>query len=151
MRVVDVLLANLDQAYDGKGWHGPTLRSALRGLSVDQLVWRPAKNRHNIWELTSHCAYWKYAVRRKLTGAKRGSFPMKGSNWFASPADSDERRWQQIVSLLEEEHRQLRAAIETLPKSEFEDPKRLRLMYGVAAHDLYHAGQVRLLKRLQSS
>ena len=33
----------------------------------------------------------------------------------------------------------------TLP---FDDPKKLRWMYGVAAHDVYHAGQIQLIKRL---
>jgi hypothetical protein len=147
--VVDVLLANLDEAYGRKGWHGTTLRGSLRGLSIEQLRWRPAEGRHNIWELATHCGYWKYAVRRRLTGEKRGSFAMKGSNWFALKAPADESSWKEALRLLDDEHRQLRAAIEALPRIAFQDRKRVRLMYGVAAHDLYHAGQIQLLKRLQ--
>jgi DinB family protein len=145
--IAEVLLLNLRDAYDGKGWHGPTLRGALRGVKEEAAMWRPQDPRHNISELTMHCAYWKYAARRKLTGEKRGSFPVKGSNWFVA----DTMPWRDVVKLLDEQHALLRKAIESLPKSAFEDRKRLRLIYGVAAHDLYHAGQIRLLRRLQRS
>ena len=143
--VADVLLANLDTAYDQKAWHGTTLRGALRGLSYDVVTWHPAPGRHSIAELVTHCAYWKYAVRRKLTGEKRGSFPLKGSNWFPS----DDRNFSDVVRLLDDQHKLLRATIESLPRATFNDPKKLRLIYGVAAHDLYHAGQIQLIKRLR--
>ena len=145
--VADVLVANLDAAYSRHGWHGPTLRGALRGLDEKKLLWRPGKKRHNIWELAMHCAYWKYAVRRKLTGDKRGSFPVKGSNWFEPGAGE----WRDVMRLLDDQHEQLRSAIRSLPPRAFNDAKKLRLMYGVAAHDLYHAGQVTLIKRLYES
>jgi uncharacterized damage-inducible protein DinB len=150
LSATNILLANLDEAYDRKGWHGTTLRGALRGLTVEQLLWRPGSRRHNIWELATHCAYWKYAVRRRLTGEKRGSFPVKGSNWFASPEVGDDRAWRDALRMLDEQHAQLRAAIESSPRSTFDDRKRVRLIYGIAAHDLYHAGQIQLIKRLQS-
>ena len=149
LALIDVLLANLDEAYDRKGWHGTTLRGSLRGLTAEEVLWRPAPRRHNIWELAQHCAYWKYAVRRRLTGEKRGSFAMKGSNWFAA-GTADERGWREILRLLDDEHQRLRSAIESLPKRAFDERKRVRLMYGVAAHDLYHTGQIQLIKRLQS-
>ena len=148
LEVMDVLLANLDEAFDRKGWHGTTLRGSLRGVDAAQALWRPADGRHNVWELAVHCAYWKYAVRRRLTGAKRGSFVVKGSNWFASPDQPDENAWRDVRTILDDEHERLRATIESLPRSAFSDRKRLRQMYGVAAHDLYHTGQIQLIKRL---
>jgi hypothetical protein len=72
------LLASLEEAFDRRSWHGTNLRGAIRGLSLDQAAWRPGPARHNIWELVLHAAYWKYAVRRRLTGDKRGTFPLKG-------------------------------------------------------------------------
>jgi hypothetical protein len=147
--VIDVLLANLDDAYERRGWHGTNLRGALRGLSVDELKWRPGKGRHNIWELTLHAAYWKYAVRRRLgSGIKRGSFPLKGSNFFEVPANADEESWRDTLLLLEVEHRQLRETVASIPPRALEDPKKLRMVYGIAAHDLYHTGQIQVIKRL---
>jgi hypothetical protein len=145
--VRDVLLANLEAAYSKKGWHGPTLRGALRGVHAEDVAWRPAEGRHNIWELTAHAAYWKFAARRRLTG-ERLRFSMKGSNWIAAPATIDEASWQAVVGLLDEEHGLLRDAIGAVRDADLRDPKKLRVIYGVAAHDVYHAGQIQLVKRL---
>ncbi len=61
---IRLLLRELDQAYDKKAWHGTTLRGSLRGLTVKEARWRPARGRHNIWELVLHAAYWKYERSR---------------------------------------------------------------------------------------
>jgi hypothetical protein len=149
--VLEVLLSAFDEAYDRKGWHGPGLRGAVRRVPSEVAFWRPAKGRHNIWELTIHAAYWKYALRRRLSGGKRGSFALKGSNWIASPASEDEQSWRDAVALLDREHRGLREAIAVLSAKELRDPGRVRLVYGMTAHDLYHAGQIQLVKRLHQS
>src|SRR3954464_6244487 len=84
-----LLLRVIDQAYGQKSWHGTTLRGALRGLTAEEALWRPGPNRHNIWELTLHAAYWKYIVRRRLAGDSVGSFDRKPSNWPDIPQPSD--------------------------------------------------------------
>lgn len=146
--LLEMLLANLDAAYHKHGWHGPTLRNAIRGLRAEDVAWRPGKGRHNIWELTAHAAYWKYAARRKLSGGKRG-FPMKGSNWIPAPARIDEASWQEVVRLLDEKHRLLRDLIASLSDADLREPRKQRVIYGVAAHDVYHAGQIQLVKKLR--
>ena len=70
MDQTSVLLAIFDEAFDRKTWHGPNLWQSLKGVTAKQAAWRPAPNRHNIWEETLHAAYWKYAVRRRLQGGK---------------------------------------------------------------------------------
>ena len=138
----DLLLKILDDAYERKAWHGTNLRGSLRGVTAETALWRPARDRHNIWELAIHCAYWKYTVRRRLTGEKRGSFPRKGSNWLP-PGDD----WQKDLRLLGDEHRALRSAIANARAAQL--VKQERLIYGVAAHDAYHTGQIQLIKRLR--
>jgi uncharacterized damage-inducible protein DinB len=150
------LLKLFDQAYDRKSWHGPNLRGSLRGLKARQAAWRPAPGRHNIQELVVHAAYWKYAVRRRLTGEKRGSFAQRGSNWFARDGAS-EAAWRRDVELLAAEHKALRATIARLRGRDLDQRapgstvRIATLIRGAAAHDLYHAGQIQLLKRLSSS
>ena len=145
-----ILLALLDEAFSKKTWHGPNLRQALKGVTAKQAAWRPAPARHNIWEETLHAAYWKYAVRRHLEGGKRGSFVLKGSNFFARPEEGKvtEAVWRADRTILENEHRALVQAIRKILKSPGAK-KHLRMLYGIAFHDVYHAGQIRLLRRLQ--
>ena len=115
------LLAALDRAYDLKSWHGPNLKGSLRGVSPAVAFFRPGPERHSIYDLVLHAAYWKYVVRRRLSGEKRGSFA-------------------------------LRALVEELPEHAF--AARFgrwtgeAVISGAAAHDLYHAGQIQLLRKL---
>jgi hypothetical protein len=146
----DLILALLDEGYSKKTWHGPNLRQSLKGVTAREAAWRPGSGRHNIWELALHAAYWKYAVRRRLEGGKRGSFVLEGSNFFPRPEDgkATEAAWRTDKELLEKEHR---AMVETIGKA-LRSPqakKTLGMLYGVALHDVYHAGQIRLLRRLQ--
>ena len=149
MNTKQLLLQFLDEAYKKKTWHGPNLRQSFRGLSARQAAWRPGRGRHNVWEEVVHAAYWKYAVRRSLLGEKRGSFALEGSNWFRRPEALTEAAWRADRELLEREHRALRDAVKQTvhtPRGQ----KLLKHIYGVAFHDIYHAGQVRLLRRLMT-
>ena len=149
---VALLLPLIDEAYDLAAWHGPNLRGSLRGLSAGDAAWRPRPGRHNIRELVAHAAYWKYVVRRRLTGGKRGAFPLEGSNWIDRPAA--EASWRADLALLDEEHRLLREVIAGLSESRIHGSAAVgrqsapRLIRGIAAHDVYHAGQIRLLRAL---
>ena len=155
-----VLLTAIDEAYNRQSWHGTNLRGSLRGVTAAEAARRPAPGRHNIWELTLHAAYWKYTVWRRLTGEKRGSFELEGSNFFTRPGGLKpagyDRQWREDLAILERAHRRLRAAIAALPAAQLF--RRARgaastnrfLIQGIAAHDLYHAGQIQLIKRLAS-
>ena len=142
----------IEEGFEKKAWHGPNLRGSLRGVSPALAAWRPGKGRHNIWEIALHCAYWKYAVRRRLVGEKRGAFPVDGSNWFVRPARGAD--WHDDLALLSGEHR---ALLETLRRLSRADLDRRTtgtwvdgrtLLAGIAAHDVYHAGQIQQIKRL---
>jgi hypothetical protein len=152
---IQLLVEILDQAYDRKAWHGTNLKGSLRGLSDAEAAWRPAPTRHNIREIALHAAYWKYIVRRRLTGEKRGSFPLRGSNWFPRPGAEEKDSWAGDRLVLDKMHRTLREAISELSERMlYQQPagsrfRNIELIYGISSHDLYHAGQIQLLKRLQ--
>jgi hypothetical protein len=104
-----------------------------------------------------HAAYWKYIAWRRLTGTRRGSFPLKGSNWFRRPSVDGgglEKAWRADIALLDETHQTLRDEVAGLSAGALRQTPRgskvsnFALLSGVAAHDLYHAGQIQLLKKL---
>ena len=149
------LVQQLKESYHALAWHGTNLRGSVRGLTIEQASWRPSSHRHNIWEEVVHCAYWKYIVRRRLTGEQRGSFPLKGSNWFKRPVEKTEKAWKNDLRLLDEMHSLL---VEEVKKISPADLKKypngskftnLQTISGIALHDVYHAGQIQLLKKLQ--
>jgi DinB superfamily len=156
------LLALIEEGFQKAAWHGPNLRSALRGVRAEEAAWRPGKGRHNIWEVAVHAAYWKCAVTKRITGSKKHEFPEKGRNWFArgdekmSKAET-QKSWARDLALLAKTHKELRSTIEALRESEFERPCRgshqtvRRNLVGIAMHDVYHAGQIQLLRKLREA
>jgi uncharacterized damage-inducible protein DinB len=156
MNAIEILLLSFDEAFDRKSWHGTNLRGSVRGMSADEAAWRISPDRKNIHEQILHCAYWKYTVRRRLLEEKRGSFPLKGSNWFERPIDGrvDEMHWKADLALLVDTHRSLRDAIANLDPSDLKrkatggSTSNLQLITGIIAHDLYHAGQIQLIKKV---
>jgi len=152
---IGLLLKILDEAYSVKTWHGPNLKGSLRGLTAATASWKPAPKRHSIWEIVVHAAYWKYVVRRRLLGDKKGSFALKGSNWFVRPLEPAEKAWKNDLALLDSEHRRLKEAVVGLEPGSLgfapagSKVSNLTLVCGIANHDVYHAGQIQLLKRLR--
>ena len=151
---VSLLLEIIDHAYEKKAWHGPNLRGSVRGLTAQEAAWRPGRGRHNIWEIVLHTAYWKYSIRRRLRSEKRGSFALAGSNWFSRSLEGSGKAWRADLALLDETHRSIRQAVKALTEEDLARKAggsrytNAALICGIASHDLYHAGQIQLIKRL---
>ena len=155
---MQLLLRLLDEAYSRKTWHGANLKGSLRGLTARKAAWRPGPKRHNIWELAVHAAYWKYAGLRHLSRGKDIRFALEGSNWFPRPEGSPgEAAWKADLRLLGDVHQELRRAVAALSDRDLErvpegrKTRTIDIVLGLARHDIYHAGQIQLLKRLHRS
>ena len=152
--VIALLLRQLHRAFDVRSWHGTNLMGSLRGLDRELLVWRPRPGRHNVAELALHAAYWKYRAHRLLTDAPPRAFELPGSDFFERSTIPTAAEWQADLALLRTWHERLADAVAALPPKRLEERpakseySRTDLVLGAAAHDLYHAGQIQLLKRL---
>lgn len=153
---VDALLRQVDQAFDRRSWHGPNLMGSLRGLKPAVATWRPGEGRNNIAELVVHAAYWKYRACRLISGTTPRSFDLPGSNFIARQPPYSSAELKSDLDLLVSWHRRFRSAVEALNVDRLGDVVTDQFtvadaIAGVAAHDLYHAGQIQLLKRLRES
>ncbi len=158
-RRLEVALGLYDPPAGTKLWHGgASVLGAIRGVGPEEAAWKPAPDRHSIWDLALHIAYWKYAVWRRITGEARGAFPRSPANWPAPPREITTGCWKQDRGLVREYHNLLSKAMQ-----EF-DPTRLDessggqgsftyadLFLGIVLHDTYHVGQIQILKRLYVS
>lgn len=140
----------LHRAYAGGAWHGPALRQVLRGVTAKQAAARPIPGAHSIWELVLHITAWTLAIRRRALGeavelSPRQNFPPVGK---ATPA-----AWRKTQQALAAAHRQLERTVARLPEARLSKtvPGRKHTVYfmlhGMVQHDLYHAGQIALLKK----
>ncbi len=151
------LLADLlRESYDRPAWHGPNLRAALRGVDARVACVRPPGHAHSIWELTLHAAFWLHTVARRLTGDQAG-FERPGHDWPAAPASPDgatDAAWRADLRLLAAKQARLLEVLGALAPRHLHEPcgpKRQSpafMLRGAACHNLYHAGQIRLLRRL---
>lgn len=140
-------------------WHGgPTVLGALRGVAQEVAAWRPYPDRHSIWELALHVAYWNYAVERRLTGARRGTFPRRPSNWPSPRAGDPQEAWNEDRELVRRCHDSLVEVLRSFDPTRLDEraPGKRNTTYadlitGVLLHDTYHAGQIQMLKRLARS
>ena len=140
----------LHRAYQGEAWHGPALRELLAGVTASKAAARPLAGAYSIWEIVLHITAWKKAVHRRLKGeavelAPHEDWPPTGKTGAAA--------WRKTLKALEQAHRELRKAVARLPESRLKQivPGRKHTVYfmlhGLVQHDLYHAGQIALLKK----
>lgn len=156
------LLRLVDEAYAGPAWHGPSLRGALRGVTAEEAVWSPGEGRNSILDLVLHTAYARHRVRGRLNPDDRTDFPRRmARSWWPLPLD-DERlslgqRWRRELALLDEQHRLFLDTLARVPAERLSGGRRVhhggvplrQQVSGIALHDVYHAGQIRLLRRLR--
>ena len=144
----------LRRAFDGSAWHGPALLEILRGVDAKTAAAKPLANVHSIWELAMHIAAWDGAVLRRLAGEK---LQLRASENFPHVASRTEAAWRKTVADLKRTHNTLVESVASLPDSRLWDRvpgKRYDfyfMLHGVAQHELYHAGQIAILKKVQSA
>ncbi len=148
---VDRLDDQLRRALEGDAWHGPSVLELLAGLSATQAASHPIAGVHSIWELVLHISSDYDLVLRRLEG--NGRRVTAAEDWPACPAPTGEN-WQKSVQELTLLNKKLRQAVRNFPAERLDDPLVPEPPYtaytqfiGVTQHNLYHAGQIALLKR----
>lgn len=158
-RRLDEALRHLHPPTGTKLWHGgATILGALRGVTPEVASWKPYPDRNSIWGLALHIAYWNYAVRRRITGERRGGFPRSPSNFPAVADSCSPAAWKQDRDLIGECHESLAEAVAAFDASRLDDhagadtrTTYADLITGIVLHDTYHTGQIQMLKRLARS
>jgi uncharacterized damage-inducible protein DinB len=152
MTEIDRILDQLKRAFEENAWHGPSVREVLAGVTAEQAHARPLRNAHSIWELVRHIAVWEDAGRRRLEG-DRAQIEISSPEDWPPPEDTSEAAWESARLRLERGHEALVETIKRLPESRLNEPVAEGMstlyvtMHGVIQHDLYHAGQIAILKK----
>ncbi len=149
----DVVLSTLAESYAGPAWHGPSVLEALEGVGADSAFRKPDANRNSIWELVLHLAHGRHLLMARTLNAEIDPFPraVREPWWPVSPDRRDDGAWKADIMLLDETQMQLLRAIrEATPEQLARVPAGAehsvaRQLLGMALHDAYHAGQIRLL------
>jgi uncharacterized damage-inducible protein DinB len=144
----------LRRAFNGDAWHGDSVFEILDGVTAAQAAARPIKNAHSIWELVLHIAAWDGAVLRRLGGA---TVELSDAENFPAVTDASEAAWRKTLAEVRRVHKQLIKTVAALPDSRLDQmvPGKegahytfYYMLHGVVQHELYHAGQIALLKKM---
>jgi len=144
--------SQLKRAYQGEAWHGPSLRELLEGVNAEQAAARPIPSAHGIWELVNHIIAWEQIAKQRLEGD-----PMKNPSDemnFPPVTDTSETAWEATLQTLAASNQALRDAIKKIDDAKLDEAVSeasysiYALLHGVIQHDLYHAGQIALLKKV---
>ncbi len=141
----------LRRAFEGDAWHGPALDELLRDVSTRQALWRAIPNGHTIWEIALHITAWENAARRRIEGHVAD---LTDAEDWPPVGETTGEAWAEARAALARSNRHLRDAISRLTDEDLgrqtpgaQPHSFYMLLHGIVQHDLYHAGQIALLKK----
>jgi uncharacterized damage-inducible protein DinB len=147
------LADQIRRAFEGEAWHGDSLLELLKGVNAATAAAKPIKNAHSIWELILHIAAWDDIVRQRTGG--KATMPTDEQN-FPPVKDTSEAAWNKALEETKRTHNELVKAVAAFPDSRLQEqvPGKTQNYYnffymfsGIVQHELYHAGQIALLKK----
>jgi uncharacterized damage-inducible protein DinB len=147
---IELLARQVAAGYREGGWPGVSVRELLRDLSAAEAAAHPIPGAHSAWEIALHLTCWHRAVRRRLAG---DATEVTSEQDWPEPARATARNWRSAVAALDRAHAALVRAVRVLPPEKLAErvPRRQFtvqfMLHGVPQHDLYHGGQVMMLKK----
>lgn len=146
-----LIASQLRRSYEGEAWHGPALSELLKGVSAEIAAARPIAGTHSIWELVLHIEAWAAVALAAVQGKPYDRLSGE-RDWPSVPATTNDA-WNHTMSRLQSTIQQLVAAVRTLDEAklsqlvEASEFSYYFLLHGLVQHNLYHAGQIALLKK----
>jgi uncharacterized damage-inducible protein DinB len=148
------ILHHYDAVLNGSPWHGDPIWQILDGISPETAAARPLNGSHTIWEIVMHMTFWEGVGTQRLAGQRAGL--VEELNFPAMPAPTSQN-WEQTLDQFRASNQQFRAALAKLDPARLDDLSAAgkRTYYdeahGVIEHDIYHAGQIALLRKMGTS
>jgi uncharacterized damage-inducible protein DinB len=150
MSEIERIVDQMDRAFSGDAWHGPPLLLLLEGVTAEAAAKHPVAGAHSIWEIANHVAAWNMIVRRRIAGEEVNVTPEL--DWphveETTPVD-----WRRTLDNLKDSRARLRSVVQALADERLreqvigKDYPLYVMLHGLVQHDLYHAGQVAVLKK----
>jgi uncharacterized damage-inducible protein DinB len=146
----DRIQNQLERAFEGEAWHGPSVLEALEGVTWERAAARPIAGAHSIWELVRHITVWEDVVRRRLQGE---SPEITDEQNFPTITDPSEESWKRALEDLRAGHAKLRDVVAKIRDEDLDEKPHAKtttryiLLHGIIQHDIYHAGQIAILKK----
>jgi len=148
----EFVVDQMKRAHRNDAWHGPSLAEIMDGITAQQAAGKPLKNAHSIWELVLHIEAWNRLIEVRIKKKRLEKMTVK-LDWPSMPKSKTAATWQRAVNKM---HSSMKSLYEFIDKNEESILDRPvvgkpynveHMMHGVVQHNLYHTGQIALLKR----
>jgi uncharacterized damage-inducible protein DinB len=145
----EILADQIRRAFWGESWHGPAVREVLAGVSAEEAAAHPVAGAHSIWEVVLHIIGGYNLVLRRVRGERAQLAPAE--EW-PPVVDVSSDAWRKTQHALEQLNQQLESAVRTFPAERLSQElgseySAYTQFLGAPQHDLYHAGQIVVLKK----
>lgn len=153
MNEIERIIQQLKAAVEGEAWHGPSVKETLQGITAEQAQAKPIEGAHSIWEIVLHLSGWMKVAIPRMQGIKT---PLPEQGDWPELRSATAATWNQTLETMQKNYEELRTAIsrlgdEDLTKPVFDIPSyNYVLLHGIIQHNLYHAGQIAVLKKALS-
>jgi uncharacterized damage-inducible protein DinB len=150
MNEINRIADQLERAFEGDAWHGDPLMKILDGLTAAQAATHPIRSAHSIWEIVNHLRAWRAAIMTRLSGMPA---ELTGDANWPPVTDNSEAAWRNSMSDLKQKQIELVKAVRVFPQNKLNEnaPNRDHsyyvMLHGMVQHDLYHAGQIAILRK----
>jgi uncharacterized damage-inducible protein DinB len=140
----------LENAFNGPAWHGPSLMENLKGVSAEVAAAKPVTGAHSIWEIINHLLAWQNETVAVLGGKLYVS--LQGEADWPPVREPSQAAWDTTLNELTFSHTRLCDRLNALSDVQLrenvpgQDYSWGVLLRGISNHTLYHAGQIGLLK-----
>ena len=150
MRAIERILDQLNRTWGGPSWTGVDIRPLLDGVTDEQARAHPLPGVHSILELVAHMSVWMDVVAIRLTGTAKELTAEE--DW----RDVSQLQWADAVAEMENAESRLSDAVARLSVDDLDrivagrDYTTYVMVHGVIQHNLYHAGQIAILKKVST-
>lgn len=150
MTEIERIVAEYDRVLHGNAWHGDPIWEILDSISAECAAYRPIAGAHTIWELVLHMTFWEGVGARRLIGQRAG---LDETLNFPAPPAAIDVNWQKTRDAFRTSNQEFREALAKLDAARLDELSAAgkRTFYdeahGVIQHNVYHAGQIALLKK----
>lgn len=146
----DRIVEQMKRGFEGDAWHGPSVTEVLEGVTWRKALEKPIPSAHSVWEIVLHMTAWEDVVRRRLLGE---SVDLTSEEDWPPVDDPSKEGWTRALDALRKGHMRLRKTAAGIEDEQLDaspggkSSSRYVLLHGIIQHDLYHAGQIAVLKK----
>lgn len=146
-------LNHFKAVHNGEPWYGDDITSKLDGVTDDTAFIRPVEGVHSIAEVVAHMTYWRMSLISRLKRDASFKASVESDDNWRDPSVLRVEGWTRIREAFETSQQIIIELLSRQPAeildTEYEKGRTFDyLVEGIIDHDVYHLGQIGLIRKM---